>query len=49
MIDEDLKDLLHEVVEFLDDYTDAEYEEGIPRGNRAMNLQCRVIEILEDA
>ena len=45
---EELKGLLEEAVEFLDDYADAEYIDGAPTGNYAMNLMCRMEEILDD-
>jgi hypothetical protein len=31
-------DLLEEIEEYLDDHSDAEYVDGIPRGNKAMKL-----------
>jgi hypothetical protein len=43
---DDIRDLLVEVSEFLDNYTDAEYIEGTPVGNHAMNLKCSVDELI---
>jgi len=31
-------DLLDEIDEFLDNYADAEYVDGVPHGNQAMSL-----------
>jgi hypothetical protein len=41
-----IRDLLCEVSEFLDNYTDAEYVDGRPVGNRAMNLKTSVDELI---
>lgn len=41
-----IKDILSEVSEFLDNYTDAEYIDGRPVGNRAMNLKSSIDELL---
>lgn len=42
----DIRDLLVEISEFLDNYTDAEWIEGTPVGNHAMNLKCSVDELI---
>ena len=39
-------DILSEVSDFLDNYTDAEYIDGRPVGNRAMNLKASIDELL---
>ena len=31
-------DLLDEIEDFLDDHSDAEYVDGVPKGNKAMRL-----------
>jgi hypothetical protein len=36
------RDLLDEIEDFLDDYADAEYEDGVPVGNRAMSLLSKL-------
>jgi flagellar biosynthesis/type III secretory pathway protein FliH len=41
-----IQDILNEVSDFLDNYTDAEYVDGRPVGNRAMNLKASVDELL---
>jgi hypothetical protein len=41
-----IRDLLSEVSDFLDNYTDAEYIDGRPVGNRAMNLKSSIDELL---
>ena len=41
-----IQDILSEVSEFLDNYTDAEYIDGRPVGNRAMNLKASIDELL---
>lgn len=44
MTAEDVIDVLNECIEYLDDYSDAEYVDGRPVGNRAMSLMGRVEE-----
>jgi hypothetical protein len=41
---QEIIDVLMECSDFLDNYTDAEYVDGRPVGNRAMNLKARVDE-----
>ncbi len=41
-----VKNVLFDVSDFLDNYTDAEYVDGRPVGNRAMNLKSSVDELL---
>lgn len=42
----ELQDLLCEVSDFLDNYTDAEYIDGRSVGNRAMNLKASIDELI---
>lgn len=41
-----VSDILCEVSDFLDNYTDAEYIDGRPVGNRAMNLKASIDELI---
>lgn len=41
-----IQDILCEVSDFLDNYTDAEYIDGRPVGNRAMNLKASIDELI---
>lgn len=41
-----IEDTLIEVSDFLDNYTDAEWIDGRPVGNRAMNLKTSVDELI---
>jgi hypothetical protein len=43
---DEIRDILSEVSDFLDNYTDAEYVDGRPVGNRAMNLKSSIDELL---